>query len=420
MSGFDLSVMQKDYWNNSTHRWNIKTGATGSGKTYLDFYLLPKRIRTCTGKGLIVLLGNTKTTLERNILDPMREIYGEYAVGSINNENVAYLFGRKTYCLGADKVNQVSKIQGATIEYAYGDEVTTWNREVFEMLKSRLRCENSMFDGTCNPDGPNHFFKKFLDSDADIYQQKYTIDDNPFLPQKFVEELKKEYSGTIYYDRYINGDWTRAEGLLYPQFASNPSRWRVTIEEAKNMPIWKVFMGLDIGGTKSHSTFVATGIVGNYQMQVRLMSKTLKHSKGTVDPDRLYAAYDEFQKEFKQYYPAFNITNVYVDNEAQMIENGLRSFSRQKGYGTRIDDCKKVKFSERTLAYNFIFNTDKVKIVSELCPGLEDALSTMVYADEDEDSLLDDYTTDVDTYDADFYSWSRYMDYFYEKTRYGR
>lgn len=420
MSGFDLSVMQKDYWNNSTHRWNIKTGATGSGKTYLDFYLLPKRIRTCTGKGLIVLLGNTKTTLERNILDPMREIYGDYAVGSINNENVAYLFGRKTYCLGADKVNQVSKIQGATIEYAYGDEVTTWNREVFEMLKSRLRCENSMFDGTCNPDGPNHFFKKFLDSDADIYQQKYTIDDNPFLPQKFVEELKKEYSGTIYYDRYINGDWTRAEGLLFPQFASNPSRWRVTIEEAKNMPIWKVFMGLDIGGTKSHSTFVATGIVGNYQMQVRLMSKTLKHSKGTVDPDRLYAAYDEFQKEFKQYYPAFNITNVYVDNEAQMIENGLRSFSRQKGYGARIDDCKKVKFSERTLAYNFIFNTDKVKIVSELCPGLEDALSTMVYADEDEDSLLDDYTTDVDTYDADFYSWSRYMDYFYEKTRYGR
>lgn len=420
MSGFDLSVMQKDYWNNSTHRWNIKTGATGSGKTYLDFYLLPKRIRACTGKGLIVLLGNTKTTLERNILDPMREIYGDYAVGSINNENVAYLFGRKTYCLGADKVNQVSKIQGATIEYAYGDEVTTWNREVFEMLKSRLRCENSMFDGTCNPDGPNHFFKKFLDSDADIYQQKYTIDDNPFLPQKFVEELKKEYSGTIYYDRYINGNWTRAEGLLFPQFASNPSRWRVTIEEAKNMPIWKVFMGLDIGGTKSHSTFVATGIVGNYQMQVRLMSKTLKHSKGTVDPDRLYAAYDEFQKEFKQYYPAFNITNVYVDNEAQMIENGLRSFSRQKGYGAIIDDCKKVKFSERTLAYNFIFNTDKVKIVSDLCPGLEDALSTMVYADEDEDSLLDDYTTDVDTYDADFYSWSKYVDYFYEKTRYGR
>ena len=211
MSGFQLSEMQKEYWNNANHRWNVKTGATGSGKTYLDFYLIPKRIRATTGKGLIVLLGNTKSTLQRNILDPMREIYGEHAISDISNENVVYLFGRKVYCLGADKVSQVSKIQGATIEYAYGDEVTTWNREVFEMLKSRLRCENSIFDGTCNPDGPKHWFKTFLDSDADIFQQKYTIDDNPFLPPRFVEELKKEYEGTVYYDRYIRGNWTRAE-----------------------------------------------------------------------------------------------------------------------------------------------------------------------------------------------------------------
>ena len=72
MSEFNLSTMQKEYWNNANHRWNVKTGATGSGKTYLDFYLIPKRIRATTGKGLIVLLGNTKSTLNRNILDPMR------------------------------------------------------------------------------------------------------------------------------------------------------------------------------------------------------------------------------------------------------------------------------------------------------------------------------------------------------------
>ena len=58
--------------------------------------------------------------------------------------------------------------------------------------------------------------------------------------------------------------------------------------------------------------------------------------------------------------------------------------------------------------------------VCKFCPDLVEALSTMVYADNDEDSLLDDYSTDVDTYDADFYSWSRYMDYFYMKANYGR
>lgn len=420
MGNFQLSEMQKDYWNHANHRWNVKTGATGSGKTYLDFYMIPRRIRACTGAGLIVLLGNTKNTLQRNILDPMRDIYGSGLVSEISNDNTVHLFGRKAYCLGADKVNQVSKIQGATIEYAYGDEVTTWNREVFEMFKSRLRCKNSLFDGTCNPDGPKHFFKQFLDSDADIYQQKYTIDDNPFLPEEFVTELKKEYAGTVYYDRYIKGNWTRAEGLLFPQFAADPQRWNISYEDAKRLPVSQVFLGIDIGGTKSHSTFVATGIVGNYQKQVRLYAKILKHSKGTVDPDRLYETYDDFQKEFRVLYPSFPITKAYVDNEAQMIENGLRSFSQQKGYYTRIDDCKKVGFNERTLAYNFIFNTDKFMIVSEYCSDVVESLSTMVYADEDEDSLLDDYSTDVDTYDADFYSWSRHMDYFYMRARYGR
>lgn len=421
MTEFNLSDMQKEYWNNASHRWNIKTGATGSGKTYLDFYIIPKRIRECKGQGLIVLLGNTKSTLCRNILDPMRSIYGSRMISEISsNANTAYLFGKKVYCLGADKVNQVSKVQGSTIEYAYGDEVTTWHREVFEMLKSRLRCENSTFDGTCNPDSPEHWFKKFIDSDADIFRQKYCIDDNPFLPEKVVKELKKEYAGTVYYDRYINGNWTRAEGLLFPQYANNPQRWNIDYKDVLALPISRVFIGLDIGGTKSHSTFVATGIVGNYQRQVRLAEKMVKHAKGTVDPDMIYAAYDEFQQELKMYYPAFPVTHCFVDNEAQVIENGLRTFSRQKGYGTQVTDCRKEAFTNRTLSYNYIFNTDKFMIVRSMCPNVERSLSTMVYADEKEDSLLDDYTTDVDTYDADFYSWSRYIDYFYMKAQYKR
>ena len=419
MAAFNLSEMQKEYWRNCNHRWNIKTGATGSGKTYLDFYLIPKRIRACNGSGLIVLLGNTKSTLQRNIIDPMREIFGDYYVGNINSStNTAKMFGRSVYCLGADKVNQVSKIQGATIEYAYGDEVTTWNKEVFEMLKSRLRCPNSLFDGTCNPDSPTHWFKKFIDSDADVYHQKYTIDDNPFLPPDFVRELKKEYAGTVYYDRYIRGEWTRAEGLLFPQFASNPKRWNIEYEAARNLPINQVFIGFDVGGTKSHSTFVATGIVGNFQQQVRLAEFKGGHDKGTVDRDRVYEGFDTFMQMLKQYYPEYPVTKVFVDNEAQVIENGLRTFVRQHGYYCTVDDCKKVKFMDRTLSYNFILNTDKLMIVESMCPTIVESLSTMMYKDTDEDALLDDYTTDVDTYDADFYSWSRYMEFFYSKAVY--
>lgn len=218
-----LSSKQREYLANCSHRWNVKTGATRSGKTWLDLLVtIPKRLMACRGEGLIVLLGNTKGTLERNILDPMRDLWGPDLVGTIGSNNTVQLFGRKCYALGADNKKHVARIQGAAFEYCYGDEVTTWSADVFQMLKSRLSCPHSHFDGTCNPDSPLHWFKAFLDSDADIYCQAYTIDDNPFLDPDFVDNLKREYAGTVFYQRFILGQWAIAEGLVYPFVAANP------------------------------------------------------------------------------------------------------------------------------------------------------------------------------------------------------
>lgn len=83
---------------------------------------------------LAVILGVTKSTIERNILEPMRNIWGTDLVGEINSQNICYLFGERVYCLGAEKVSQVSKLRGSSIKYVYGDEVADWNEEVFEML----------------------------------------------------------------------------------------------------------------------------------------------------------------------------------------------------------------------------------------------------------------------------------------------
>ena len=316
MSGFDLSPMQKEYWNNANRRWNVKTGATGSGKTFLDFYLIPKRIRACKGNGLIVFLGNTRSTLCRNILDPMREIYGERAITNVNNDNVAYLFGKKVYCLGADKVNQVSKIQGATIEYAYGDEVTTWNKEVFEMLKSRLRCPNSCFDGTCNPDNPNHWFKKFLDSDADIYKQKYIIDDNPFLPAKFVEELKKEYAGSVYYKRYILGEWAIAEGLVYGMFEREKNVFSGPFAYRDDS---SYYLSIDYGTMNPFA-------VGLMELQRNGVVRMLKEggysgreSGKTIDNE----AYYDIIKEVAGDYP---ITSIIIDPSAAGMKATIRKY----------------------------------------------------------------------------------------------
>jgi hypothetical protein len=235
-----------------------------------------------------------------------------------------------------------------------------------------------------------------------------------------VQSLEREYAGTVYFDRYIRGLWTRAEGLLFPQFAADPAKWNISYDEAIKLPISQIFIGFDVGGTKSHSVMVATGIVGNYQRQIRLMEKMVKHDKGTVDPDILYNAYKDFVEELQEYYPMFPITKTFVDNEAQVIENGLRTFSRQHRLPGQVVDCNKVAFVDRVLSYNFLLNTGKLAIVQTLCPNIVKSLCTMAYADEKESKLLDDYTTDVDTYDADFYSWSRYLEYFHTRAKYKR
>ncbi len=211
---------QREFLDNANHRWNIKQGATRSGKTYLDYFVIPKRIRRVADKpGLVVILGNTKGTLQRNVIEPLQDMYGADLVSSIRSDNTAMLFGQRCYCLGADKANQVDRIRGSSIKYCYGDEIATWNPDVFTMLKSRLDKPYSKFDGTLNPESPTHWLKKFLESDADIYCQSYSIDDNPTLDPVFVENLKREYAGTVYYDRYILGLWKAAEGAIYRLFA---------------------------------------------------------------------------------------------------------------------------------------------------------------------------------------------------------
>ncbi|MCI6935356.1 MAG: PBSX family phage terminase large subunit, partial [Clostridiales bacterium] len=71
-----LSQKQLEFARYANHRWNFKGGATRSGKTYLDFkWIIPLRIRERAGKdGLAVILGVTKSTIERNVLEPMRNL----------------------------------------------------------------------------------------------------------------------------------------------------------------------------------------------------------------------------------------------------------------------------------------------------------------------------------------------------------
>lgn len=306
-----LSLKQTEFARYANHRWNFKGGATRSGKTYLDFrWIIPMRVRDRIGKdGLVVILGVTKSTIERNVLEPMRNLYGDL-VGTISSDNTVWLFGEKCYALGAEKVSQVSKIRGSSIKYCYGDEVADWAEEVFELLKSRLDKEYSCFDGTFNPQYPGHWLKCFLDSDADIFSQTYTIDDNPFLPESFKENLKKEYEGTVFYDRYILGLWKRAEGLVYPMFSEEK-------HIVKNYRInGKYYISLDYGTVNPTAMGLWCVDAGKAVMLKEYYYNSREERRQKTD--------EEYYDDLKKFAEGYSIERVIIDPSAASFKETIR------------------------------------------------------------------------------------------------
>ena len=406
-----LSDKQKEFIKNANKRYNIKTGATRSGKTYLDIlYTIPSRIRERSGKkGLNVILGVTNSTIERNILQPLRELYGDKLIGSINSQNIAKIFGEEVYCLGAEKVSQVSKIRGASIKYCYCDELAEYNQEVFELLKSRLDKEYSVLDGALNPESPTHWLKQFLDSDADIYCQSYTIFDNPFLPKKFVENLCKEYEGTVYYNRYILGQWCNAEGLIYTRFANEPEKYKWTKRKedgSYDLPNGLTIIGIDYGGTKSGQAFVCTRISNDFKYVITLGSE--KHM-GDIDPDDLEELEIEFAKKMMYKYNC-DIDYMFPDNEEVVLIRGLKRRVQELGWNTIVRGCTKEPINDRIDCGRTMISYNILYYIEEECKLFVDALSSALWdSDAKEDTRLDDFTTDIDTIDAWEYSWCKYM-----------
>lgn len=399
-----FSDKQKEYFRDADRRWNIKCGATRSGKTYMDYYLIPKRIRNCAGlPGKVLILGNTKGTLQRNIIEPLRDIWGSRLVSDIRSDNTAMLFGERCWCLGADKFTQSDKIRGASVKYCYGDEVVTWNEGVFDMLKSRMDKSYSKFDGTCNPEGRNHWFRKFLDDaeekNIDLFVQHYTLDDNPFLPCEVSEAIKHEYAGTVFYDRYVLGKWTNAEGLIYRSFADAPQKF--ITESIKTDEIAFATIGVDFGGGSSAHAFNCTAFAKGLRYMVTVADY---HRKDAATPAQLYEDFFTFLGICRARLPGVNIVDAYCDSAEQTLIGGLRKEAEERRAGIDIHNARKGTINDRIRFYCIMQGAGRYFIHSS-CRDTIEAFETAMWSDKaTADVRLDDGTTNIDSLDAQEYS----------------
>lgn len=129
-------------------------------------------------------------------------------------ENYFYIFG------GKDERSQ-DLIQGITLAGCFFDEVALMPESFVNQATGRCSVKGSKYWFNCNPDGPYHWFKtEWIDrkKEKNLIHLHFTMEDNLSLAEKIKERYRSMYTG-VFYERYILGLWTVAEGVIYDMFS---------------------------------------------------------------------------------------------------------------------------------------------------------------------------------------------------------
>lgn len=223
-------------------RLNLLEGSVSSGKTWISLVLWAFWVASMPKDKQYIMCAYTLTSLKTNCLILLQELVGEDNFSFSMSQKEGWLFGRRVRIEGANDERAESKIRGATYQGAYVDEASKVPRGFFAMLLSRLRLPNAKLFATTNPENPSHWLKvDYIDraEDLSFLDMKFLLDDNTTLPDEYVENIKREYTG-VFYDRFILGKWVQAEGLIYPM-------WEDALEHPPTHKAEKYALSIDYG-----------------------------------------------------------------------------------------------------------------------------------------------------------------------------
>ncbi|MYS72098.1 PBSX family phage terminase large subunit [Streptomyces sp. SID5926] len=205
----------------STTKISCWEGAIRSGKTIASLLKWLIFIANAPTTGELVMIGKTSQTIHRNLFLPMQDpaLFGPIAslIHYTPGAPTAIILGRVVHVIGANDAKSEPKIRGMTVCGAYVDEVTLVPQIFFEQLYGRMSVRGAQLLCTTNPDNPAHWFMRDWLSQAGkkpVSRFSFTIDDNPFLDEDYVADMKASHEG-LFYRRFILGEWVAAEGAIY-------------------------------------------------------------------------------------------------------------------------------------------------------------------------------------------------------------
>jgi PBSX family phage terminase large subunit len=219
-----LSDKQLEFICNSTARWNFAHGSVRSGKTVGTLFRFLQAVDACPDSD-IAMVGHTSTTIYQNAVrlimeSPQLAVFRPFCTWFKTTPELRFK-DKSIAIIGAKDEGAVGLIQGRTLSLVYCDEMTLYPQNVIEMINSRLSKPHSMGLASMNPSNPDHILKKWIDlgeeGDPNFYSLHFTVEDNPYLEQSYIDHLRKSSTGVFYKRNYL-GLWCLAEGAIFDFF----------------------------------------------------------------------------------------------------------------------------------------------------------------------------------------------------------
>lgn len=204
----------------------ICDGAVRSGKTLCMSISFISWAFHAFSDTSFALCGKTVTSLRRNVITPLLPQLSQlgfscdYKVSrsliEITRDGVTNRF----YLFGGRDESSASLIQGMTLGGVLLDEVALMPRSFVEQALARCSLDGATFWFNCNPEHPYHwFYREWIQKAAqkNMLYIHFKMTDNPSLSNSVIRRYKNLYSGA-FYQRFVEGRWVAADGLVYPMF----------------------------------------------------------------------------------------------------------------------------------------------------------------------------------------------------------
>lgn len=226
----------------------------------------------------------TYTELEDTIIREAMDSYPEglYKYNAARHE-IALPNGSRICFRHCARVSDMYNYKGAEIQWLYFDELTSFEAEIYDFLKTRLRAKKSLHVRPCvrsasNPGDIGHGWVKRMFVDAAPYMQVFTrqitssatgksktfrmqyipslATENPFIGEDYLFQLENKPEALR--NALLHGDWNAFEGQVFTEWRDDPAhymdrRWTHVVAPFDLPASWPRYMSFDHGYSKPFS-----------------------------------------------------------------------------------------------------------------------------------------------------------------------